>query len=112
MKSEVATAIEELRKQFSSAAFTVTEDGQGGARVIMEPVSVGTRLRPSSTWMGFHIPPTYPYADLYPVFIDMPTEPLKMRVHERLPEASTIQPVYVEPVTISMKSGVVAIGDP
>ncbi len=69
MKSEVATAIEELRKQFSSAAFTVTEDGQGGARVIMEPISVGTQLRPSSTWTGFHIPPTYPYADLYPVFI-------------------------------------------
>ena len=69
MKSEVATAIEELRKQFSSAGFAVTEDGQGGARVIMEPISVGTRLRPSSTWMGFHIPPTYPYADLYPVFI-------------------------------------------
>ena len=35
--------------------------------------------------------------DLYPVFIDMPTEPLKMRVHEQLPVASTVQPVYVEP---------------
>ncbi len=49
--------------------------------------------------------------DLYPVFIDMPTEPLKMRVHERLPAASTVQPVYVEPVTVSMKSGVIAVGD-
>ena len=26
--------------------------------------------------------------DLYPVFIDLATEPLKMRVHEQLPEAS------------------------
>ena len=69
MKTEVATAIEELKKQFPSASFTVTEDGQGGACVIMEPVSIGSRLRPPSTWMGFHIPPTYPYADLYPVFI-------------------------------------------
>ncbi len=49
--------------------------------------------------------------DLYPVFIDMPTEPLKMRVHEHLPTAHTIQPVYVEPVTVGMKSGVVAVGD-
>jgi L-ascorbate metabolism protein UlaG (beta-lactamase superfamily) len=49
--------------------------------------------------------------DLYPVFIDMPTEPLKMRVHEQLPEAATIQPVYVEPVTVSMKSGAVAVGE-
>ena len=50
--------------------------------------------------------------DLFPVFIDMPTEPLKMRVHEHLPAASTVQPVYVEPVTIGMKSGLVTVGDP
>jgi L-ascorbate metabolism protein UlaG (beta-lactamase superfamily) len=49
--------------------------------------------------------------DLYPVFIDMPTEPLKMRVHEHLPDAATVQPVYVEPVTVSMKSGIVTVGD-
>ena len=76
MKTEVAIAIEELKKQFPAAAFTVAEDGQGGARVIMEPVSIGTRLRPHSTWMGFHIPPTYPYADLYPVFIGAQVERL------------------------------------
>jgi hypothetical protein len=69
MKSDVATAIEELKKQFPSASFTVTEDGQGGARVIMEPISIGSRFEPTSTWVGFHIPPTYPYADLYPMFI-------------------------------------------
>jgi L-ascorbate metabolism protein UlaG (beta-lactamase superfamily) len=50
--------------------------------------------------------------DLYPVFIDMPTEPLKMRVHEHLPAASTVQPVYVEPVTVGMKSAIVTVGDP
>ena len=32
----------------------------------------------------------------------MPTEPLRMRVHEQLPAASTIQPVCVEPVTIGL----------
>jgi hypothetical protein len=74
MKTEVATAIEELKKQFPSASLTITEDGQGGARVIIEPVSIGSRLRPSLTWMGFHIPPTYPYADLYPVFIGTEVE--------------------------------------
>jgi L-ascorbate metabolism protein UlaG (beta-lactamase superfamily) len=50
--------------------------------------------------------------DLYPVFIDLATEPLKMRVHEQLPAASTIQPVYVEPVTIGMKSQLITVGDP
>jgi L-ascorbate metabolism protein UlaG (beta-lactamase superfamily) len=49
--------------------------------------------------------------DLYPVFIDMATEPLKMRVHEELPAASTVQPVYVEPVTIELKTGVIIQGD-
>jgi L-ascorbate metabolism protein UlaG (beta-lactamase superfamily) len=49
--------------------------------------------------------------DLYPVFIDMATEPLKMRVHEELPAASTVQPVYVEPVTVGLKSGVITQGD-
>jgi hypothetical protein len=50
--------------------------------------------------------------DLYLVFIDLATEPLKMRVHEQFPAASTIQPVYVEPVTIDMKSHLVTVGDP
>jgi L-ascorbate metabolism protein UlaG (beta-lactamase superfamily) len=49
--------------------------------------------------------------DLYPVFIDMATEPLKMRVHEELPAASTVQPVYVEPVTVGLKSGIIPQGD-
>jgi hypothetical protein len=41
----------------------------------------------------------------------MPTEPLRMRVHKQLPAASTIQPVYVEPVTIGLKSGAITVGD-
>lgn len=69
MKSEVETSIEELRRQFSSSAFTVREDGQGGAYVLIDPVSIGPRYRPEATWVGFQIPAQYPYADLYPVFI-------------------------------------------
>jgi hypothetical protein len=41
----------------------------------------------------------------------MPTEPLKMRVHEQLPAASTIQPAYVEPVTIGLKTGLSTVGE-
>jgi len=47
----------------------VREDGAGGARVLIDPVSLGHKYRPDSTWMGFDIPPQYPYADIYPVFI-------------------------------------------
>jgi hypothetical protein len=69
MKVEVSSAIDELKRQFSGASFTVREDGQGGAYVVMEPVALGSRYRPETTWVGFHIPPQYPYADIYPVFI-------------------------------------------
>ncbi len=70
MKVEVSTAIEELNRQFSPTVATVRDDGQGGAYVVMERCELGAKFQPSSTWIGFHIPAQYPYADIYPVFID------------------------------------------
>jgi hypothetical protein len=69
MKVEVSAGIEELKRQFGSSAFTIREDGQGGAYVVIETLSLGPRFRPDTTWMGFQIPAQYPYADIYPVFI-------------------------------------------
>lgn len=69
MKSEVSTAIEELKRQFGAASLAVREDGQGGAYVVLEAVPLGPRFRPEATWVGFQIPAQYPYADIYPVFI-------------------------------------------
>lgn len=69
MKTEVATAIEELQRQFSAAVFKVRDDGQGGAYIVMDRVCLGARFQPEKTWVGFHIPAQYPYADIYPVFI-------------------------------------------
>jgi hypothetical protein len=69
MKVEVSTAIEELKRQFCTATVTAREDGQGGAYVVIEPVELSTKFRPPSTWVGFQVPATYPYADIYPVFI-------------------------------------------
>ena len=69
MKVEVSKGVEELKCQFASSTFTVSEDNQGGAHVIIENVPVGPRYSPNQTWMGFHIPAQYPYADIYPVFV-------------------------------------------
>jgi hypothetical protein len=69
MKVEVSTAIAELRRQFPSAGLTAVEDGQGGAYVTIEPIDLGPRFAPTSTWFGFQIPAQYPYADIYPVFM-------------------------------------------
>ena len=70
MKQGVADAIEELKKAFPSSAVTCSEDGEGGARVIVEGVDIGKRFIPSVTWMGGHITAHHPYADIYPVFMD------------------------------------------
>jgi len=70
MKTEVAEAIELLRRQFPDATFDVTEDGKGGANVVLSPVRIGTKFMPTSTWLGAHIPALYPYADIYPLFMD------------------------------------------
>ena len=69
MKTDVATGIEELKRQFANATLSVAEDGQGGANVVMEPIVIGDRYQPRETWFGFHIPAQYPYADIYPVFM-------------------------------------------
>jgi hypothetical protein len=69
MKQEVSTGIEDLKRRFGAATFSVREDGQGGAYVIMEPVTLGPKFVPADTWVGFQIPAQYPYTDIYPVFI-------------------------------------------
>lgn len=70
MNQEVAEAIGELKAAYPSSTVTVTEDGQGGAYVTVEEVDLGSRLEPRTSWMGGHITALYPYADIYPLFID------------------------------------------
>ena len=70
VKAEVGEAIEELKRAFPSSELTVSEDGEGGARVMVESVAIGARYEPEQSWLGGHISAQYPYADIYPVFMD------------------------------------------
>ncbi len=70
MKEEVATAIAELTRAFPSSAIEIVEDGQGGAYFILSDVDLGDRYTPRHAWLGAHISAQYPYADIYPVFMD------------------------------------------
>ena len=70
VKAEVGEAIEELKRAFPCSEITVSEDREGGAHVVVECVAIGSRYEPEWSWMGAHIPAQYPYADLYPVFMD------------------------------------------
>ena len=69
MKRHVSDAIDELDRAFPSSTVTSREDGGGGAYVIVEDVVIGPKFDPSTTWLGGHITATYPYADIYPLFI-------------------------------------------
>ena len=70
VKAEVGEAIEELKRAFPSSELTFREDGKGGARVVVESVVIGSRYEPEQSWLGGHITAQYPYADIYPVFMD------------------------------------------
>ena len=70
VKAEVGEAIEELKRAFPGSELTVSEDGQGGAHVMVESVALGARYEPERSWLGGHITAQYPYADIYPVFMD------------------------------------------
>ena len=70
MKPEVIKGIDGIQHQFPGTVITVRDDDQGGAYVIVEDVVIGEFYCPSTTWVGFHITALYPYADIYPIFID------------------------------------------
>ena len=70
MNTEVSKGIEELKRQFSGLPFAISEDDQGGAYVVIDGVSLSARFNPQKTWVGFQITAQYPYAEIYPVFID------------------------------------------
>lgn len=69
MTPEVGRALEALRSSFEGATVTVEEDGAGGAYIFIEPVDLGPRFNPSTTWVGGHLTAQTPYSDVYPLFI-------------------------------------------
>lgn len=69
LNEEVASAIAEVEATFPEAAVAVTQDGQGGAFVVVDPVDPGQPYEPRDTWIGFQITFQYPFADCYPHFV-------------------------------------------
>lgn len=65
----VAEAIEEIRADFPDALVTFAPDGQGGACVIVEPLSLASPRFQLQTWVGFRITYVHPNADIYPHYV-------------------------------------------
>jgi hypothetical protein len=67
--AEVDAAVGEIRQNWPGSEVTVREDGQGGANVIVEHVTLEGPYIQDETWIGFQITFQYPYSDVYPHFV-------------------------------------------
>lgn len=81
----VEKAIADLRVNFPDLRYS--EDGSGGALVLLENVPLGPPFAQDSTWVGFSIVSTCPYADTYPHYFRHDLSrcdgaPLKKPIHE------------------------------
>lgn len=69
MSPAVEKAVEALYGQYGRNRVMVAGDREGGAYVIVEGVPLGASFAQAESWIGFHIPSTCPYADVYPHFV-------------------------------------------
>ena len=69
MLPDVVSAIEEIRANFPTSSITSSEDGEGGAYVILEDVPIPPGYSVDRSWIGFRITYSYPAADVYPHFV-------------------------------------------
>ena len=68
VKPKVEEAIALLRQRYGVAHINSEPDGQGGAFVTVDDVSLGAPFVQSGTWLGFQLTAMFPYADVYPHF--------------------------------------------
>lgn len=66
---DVAHAIQQIRGTLPGLSVIVSEDGDGGARVVVEDLELGAPYKQEKTWIGFHITFPYPASDVYPHFV-------------------------------------------
>lgn len=70
MHPTVEAAVAEIRETFPGHKVDVTAVGDGGAHVTVHDLPLPDRYTQATTWVGFTIVFQYPYADVYPHFID------------------------------------------
>jgi len=69
MTEAVSQAIEQIRAAFPGHTVEVEEDGQGGARVIVQELELGEQYEPPRGCIGFLIGFQYDASDVYPHFV-------------------------------------------
>lgn len=70
MTPEINAAIEEIRETFPENSITVKEEPNGDVCLLVHGLAIGDQYTPTTSWVGFKITAQYPFADIYPHFID------------------------------------------
>jgi hypothetical protein len=69
LSAPVAIAVENLRACFPNSELFIEPDGNGGARVAVEPAELSGAYVQNETWIAAHLVAQLPYADIYPLFV-------------------------------------------
>jgi hypothetical protein len=70
MTDAVKEAVEEIKQTFAGHPVSVEEEEQGGAHVTVGELPIGSQYEPEKSRCSFTITFQYPYADVYPHFLD------------------------------------------
>ena len=69
MTPDVDEAIQQIAEAYPACSIEKVDDGEGGAFVTIKHLPLDGRYAQPTTWVGFRITHTYPYADVYPHFV-------------------------------------------
>jgi hypothetical protein len=69
LNGPVAEALVEIRASFRAHRVDFEPDGQGGTFVRVHDLEFGHAFVPSQSWVGFQITFQYPFADIYPHYL-------------------------------------------
>ncbi len=69
MKPHVVEAVQDVRQAFADFPVRSWPESQGGAFVVIEGLSLGSRWETATTWLGFLVSYLHPDADCYPHFV-------------------------------------------
>jgi hypothetical protein len=70
MTPAIQQAVEEIKLAYSDHPVSVEEEAQGGAYVTVKNLFIGNQYQPERSDCTFLITFQYPYADVYPHFLD------------------------------------------
>jgi hypothetical protein len=70
MTEAVKEAVEEIKLAYSGHPVTVEEEAQGGAYITVGDLPIGSQYEPERSSCRFLITFQYPFADVYPHYLD------------------------------------------